>query len=79
MLRLSHSKTKELFDSRKICCAESYGKRIVLRDAVEHYLARGTALEYAERLIERAENGPYYKDESGLLEKFAQEIREKWA
>jgi len=78
MLRLSYSKAKELFDSRKIYSADSYGKRLISRDAVEHYLKGGTAREFAEMLIDRAKNDPYYKDKQQMVEDFAREIRDKW-
>lgn len=43
MLRLSYLKARELFDARKIYSADSYGKRLISRDAVDHYLKGGTA------------------------------------
>ncbi len=79
MLRLSYSKAKELFDSRKIYSADSYGKRLISRDAVEHYLKGRTAREFAEMLIDRAKSDPYYKDKQETVEDFAREMRDKWA
>lgn len=79
LLRLSYAKAKGLFDSRQIYYADSYGKRIVLRDAIEHYLKGGTALQYVEKLIEGAINDPYYKDKQELVEDFAREMRSKWS
>lgn len=54
LLGVSYSKAKELFDSRRIYSVESYGKRIILRSAVEHFLKGGTAREYVEGLIKYA-------------------------
>ena len=78
MLRLSYTKTKELFDTGKIYSADSYGKRIISREAVEHYLNSGTPLQYVEMLIDRSKSDPYYKDKQELVERFAREMRAKW-
>lgn len=79
MLRLSVSKTKELFDTKKIYCSDSYGKRVLQPQAIEHYLAGGTALQYVEMLIQRARSDPYYNDKQDIVDRFELEMREKWA
>ena len=78
LLRLSYTKAKELFDTRQIYCAETYGRRTILREAVEHYLKGGTALQYVELLVQHARKDARYKEDSAIVEEFAREMRLKW-
>jgi predicted transcriptional regulator len=78
MLGISYSKVKELLDARQIYYVESYGKRILMKDSFEHFLNGGSAWQYAEMLIERGRNDPNFKNDQGIVDKVAQEMRETW-
>lgn len=78
MLGISYSKVKELLDTRQIYYVESYGKRILVKDSFEHFLNGGSAWQYAEMLIERGRNDPNFKNDQGIVDKVAQEMRETW-
>lgn len=79
LLRVSSSKARELFESRKIYSVESNGKRIILTDAVTHFLRGGTPLQFVETLIEHAKAaGTFAADPNGLQEA-ANELRALWS
>ncbi len=79
MLRLSPYKVSQLVEAKKIHYIEfGNGKKYFRPDAVEYYIAGGTARQFVEKVIADAESDPRFRDDPDAVARFAAEWREEW-
>lgn len=78
MLRISPHKMRQLIDERKIFYFESYGRKTISREAIQHYLGGQSPRAFVEKQIAEAKDDPNWKNNLEGIERVAAEWRAKW-